>query len=91
MSTDDAGTSPAGEGRRSSSQGPEAAVPAPSQGPPSYRTVGTDGGGASVSGRAAGDRPQRGPGRLVALLGAVVGGLVAGVFGTLLHGHLVYA
>jgi hypothetical protein len=62
MAHDDAGTSPAGEGRRSAFPG-------------------------SGQGRDDGVRPALR--RPAAVVGAVLAGLAAAVFGTLLHGHLV--
>ncbi|MUK02635.1 hypothetical protein GM708_12285 [Vibrio cholerae] len=79
MAHDDAGTSLAGEGRRS-------ALPASSL--PGWVGAGT---GSTAGAGAAGDTPRAAaaPHRVLAVLGACGAGTVAAVFGTLLHGHLL--
>lgn len=80
MVPDDAGTSPAGEGRRSSfplreeDAGTAAAGRTSADGSP---------GAAAAAGVA-------GPGRVSSVLGSVAAGIVAAVFGTLLHGQVLY-
>lgn len=79
MVPDDAGTSPAGEGRRSSF---------PFGDGPGRSTAGVAPAGPS---REASDAVRGAPpGRIPSILGSVAAGVVAAVFGTLLHGQLLY-
>ncbi|MGV0110364.1 MULTISPECIES: hypothetical protein [unclassified Arthrobacter] len=79
MVPDDAGTSPAGEGRRSSF---------PFGDGPGRSTAGVAPAGPS---REASDAASGAPpGRIPSILGSVAAGVVAAVFGTLLHGQLLY-
>jgi hypothetical protein len=111
MAHDDAGSSPAGEGRRSAfpvvptdaggaaagaaEPASRAAEPSETGAPP----VAPAGRGADVAGpdvagpdvRAGAAVPAaRAPGRLTAVLAATASGIVAAVFGTVLHGQVVY-
>lgn len=99
MAHDDAGASPAGEGRRSAFPGTGDSGPI-SRADPSVPD-------ASAAGRYGSDDDQRAaaapgarpgssgpatsaPGRLVAVVGAAVAGITAAVFGTLLHAHVLF-
>ncbi len=84
MAHDDAGASLAGEGRRS-------ALAAPAERGSAGGTSGLGADGSVTGGRVAGGPPGAAavPPRALAVLGACGAGIIAGVFGTLLHGHLL--
>lgn len=100
MAHDDAGTSPAGEGRRSAFPGtgdsgrssradlsvPDAAAAA------RYRSDDRPTGAAAAPGARPGSSAPAtsAPRRLVAVVGAAVAGITAAVFGTLLHAHVLF-
>ncbi len=101
MAHDDAGSSPPGEGRRSAfpvvpahAGGPAAGAGA--DGPAAGADAGGPAAGAGVDGvvpavPAGGAVPAASaPGRAAAVVAAVASGIVAAVFGTVLHGHVVH-
>ncbi|MHA7143183.1 hypothetical protein ACX80U_00565 [Arthrobacter sp. TmT3-37] len=103
MAHDDAGASPAGEGRRSAFPGTGDSGPISRADPsvPDASAAGRYGSdddrrAAAAAAAAPGARPgssgpaTSAPGRLVAVVGAVVAGITAAVFGTLLHAHVLF-
>ncbi|MHA7191742.1 hypothetical protein ACX80N_15770 [Arthrobacter sp. MDT2-16] len=100
MAHDDAGSSPAGEGRRSAfPELPDGAPAVPADAPPARGTrpavpAGIDASATPTGAAAEAPAPPAAggtvPHRVTAVLGSTMAGGIAAVFGTVLHGQLVH-
>ena len=93
MAHDDAGSSPAGEGRRSAfPELPDGAPAVPADAPPARGTRPAVPAGIDASAEAPAPPGAGGtvPHRVTAVLGSTMAGGIAAVFGTVLHGQLVH-